>query len=78
MKTGRNDPCPCGSGQKYKRCCAIVPAAAADAAGASTAAEASATAAGGDAPLPRINTWTPVQRLPTVRRPSRMTRKKPS
>lgn len=21
-KTGRNDPCPCGSGQKYKKCCA--------------------------------------------------------
>ncbi len=20
-KTGRNDPCPCRSGQKYKRCC---------------------------------------------------------
>ncbi|WP_115540333.1 nuclease-related domain-containing protein [Xanthomonas campestris] len=20
-KTGRNDPCPCGSGQKYKKCC---------------------------------------------------------
>ena len=20
-KLGRNDPCPCGSGQKYKRCC---------------------------------------------------------
>ena len=20
-KTGRNDPCPCGSGQKYKHCC---------------------------------------------------------
>ena len=20
-KTGRNDPCPCGSGQKFKRCC---------------------------------------------------------
>ena len=20
-KIGRNDPCPCGSGQKYKRCC---------------------------------------------------------
>jgi hypothetical protein len=19
--TGRNDPCPCGSGQKYKHCC---------------------------------------------------------
>ena len=22
--TGRNDPCPCGSGKKYKRCCGIV------------------------------------------------------
>ncbi len=21
-KTGRNDPCPCGSGKKYKKCCA--------------------------------------------------------
>ncbi len=21
-KTGRNEPCPCGSGQKYKQCCA--------------------------------------------------------
>ena len=20
-KIGRNDPCPCGSGEKYKRCC---------------------------------------------------------
>ena len=20
-KTGRNDPCPCGSGKKYKNCC---------------------------------------------------------
>jgi hypothetical protein len=20
---GRNEPCPCGSGQKYKRCCAL-------------------------------------------------------
>lgn len=21
MKTGRNDPCPCGSGKKFKKCC---------------------------------------------------------
>lgn len=21
MKIGRNEPCPCGSGRKYKRCC---------------------------------------------------------
>lgn len=24
-KTGRNDPCPCGSGKKFKKCCATVP-----------------------------------------------------
>ena len=23
-KTGRNDPCPCGSGLKYKKCCGKV------------------------------------------------------
>jgi hypothetical protein len=23
MKTGRNDPCPCGSGKKYKHCCLV-------------------------------------------------------
>ena len=22
-KVGRNDPCPCGSGKKYKKCCAV-------------------------------------------------------
>lgn len=24
MAVGRNDPCPCGSGRKYKRCCGAV------------------------------------------------------
>ena len=24
MQAGRNDPCPCGSGKKYKRCCGEV------------------------------------------------------
>ena len=24
MPVGRNDPCPCGSGKKYKRCCGAV------------------------------------------------------
>jgi hypothetical protein len=29
MKPGRNDPCPCGSGKKYKKCCgAAIPIAA--------------------------------------------------
>jgi len=22
-KIGRNEPCPCGSGKKYKKCCLI-------------------------------------------------------
>ena len=25
-KIGRNDPCPCGSGKKYKKCCLLKPA----------------------------------------------------
>ncbi len=25
MKIGRNEPCPCGSGKKYKHCCARNP-----------------------------------------------------
>ena len=25
MKIGRNDPCPCGSGKKYKKCCMMAP-----------------------------------------------------
>ena len=28
LKVGRNEPCPCGSGRKYKRCCGAVAAAA--------------------------------------------------
>ncbi|NOZ10378.1 MAG: hypothetical protein GXP09_04985 [Gammaproteobacteria bacterium] len=24
QKTGRNDPCPCNSGKKYKKCCGAV------------------------------------------------------
>ncbi len=23
QKAGRNDPCPCGSGLKFKKCCAL-------------------------------------------------------
>jgi hypothetical protein len=26
VKVGRNDPCPCGSGKKYKKCCALMQA----------------------------------------------------
>ena len=24
VKVGRNDPCPCGSGKKNKKCCKII------------------------------------------------------
>jgi uncharacterized protein len=24
-KVGRNDPCPCGSGSKFKKCCGAAP-----------------------------------------------------
>src|SRR5271157_4964758 len=27
VKSGRNDPCPCGSGKKYKKCCGENPSA---------------------------------------------------
>jgi Flp pilus assembly protein TadD len=26
MQPGRNDPCPCGSGKKYKKCCGLAAA----------------------------------------------------
>ena len=25
MTVGRNEPCPCGSGKKYKKCCGLAP-----------------------------------------------------
>ena len=43
VNPGRNDPCPCGSGKKFKHCCGVV---------ASTAAAASASSAVGSAPAP--------------------------
>lgn len=44
-KSGRNDPCPCGSGQKYKRCCLSKDQAAQSAALAAAAAARAAEAA---------------------------------
>ena len=35
-KVGRNDPCPCGSGKKHKKCCGTAKAAGPDVATAST------------------------------------------
>jgi len=47
-KTGRNDPCLCGSGQKYKRCCLPREEAAEQAAALATAATSSMAAADDD------------------------------
>jgi SEC-C motif/Protein of unknown function (DUF2384) len=44
-KIGRNDPCPCGSGNKYKHCCG------------SGAAQAPAPAEGHDSAVPRALAW---------------------
>jgi hypothetical protein len=75
---GRNDPCPCGSGRKYKQCCL---AASASAAGAYTKAESqSAWAAlgaftsraefAGDRAAAEVSFFTPlVQRAPEEQRP---------
>jgi hypothetical protein len=50
MKVGRNDPCPCGSGNKYKKCClAKDQASAIQAIEATNAAAASAAKAKADA-----------------------------
>jgi len=43
-KLGRNDPCPCGSGKKYKQCCLAKDEAKERAARAKAAAEAAAAA----------------------------------
>jgi hypothetical protein len=54
-KTGRNDPCPCGSGLKYKKCCASKDEAALaarlrdEAADATPPADAAGTEPGGEA-----------------------------
>jgi hypothetical protein len=45
MKVGRNDPCHCGSGKKYKKCHLAADEAAETAAYAAKAAEAAANAA---------------------------------
>jgi protein O-GlcNAc transferase len=42
VKPGRNDPCPCGSGKKYKQCCLRAESSAAAASTASATAEAAA------------------------------------
>jgi tetratricopeptide (TPR) repeat protein len=46
---GRNDPCPCGSGKKYKRCCLEK-----DEAAASAAREAARSAAAASSPMQAV------------------------
>jgi hypothetical protein len=82
-KPGRNDPCPCNSGKKYKKCClakdeqaalAAYTTAAAASAAAAAAAEAEASEApegeGGEATKARGASST--TRTPTARQERRM------
>jgi hypothetical protein len=52
MKIGRNDPCPCGSGKKYKKCCWEKDEAAAHASTVTAETAAEAAAAAEDHPHP--------------------------
>jgi SEC-C motif len=58
-RPGRNDPCHCGSGKKYKQCCLDKDSAADAAARAAAAAEATAapTDAAAAAPTERRPPW---------------------
>ncbi len=64
---GRNDPCHCGSGRKYKVCCLEKDEAEARAARAKAAAEAPAPAAEEPVParVPRHQTYQPWKRSAT-------------
>jgi hypothetical protein len=73
-KVGRNDPCPCGSGLKYKKCCSAKDEAARSAALAAQAAERAARVqaereqaeAEGDAPAPSAKAGKPGVSRPGV------------
>ncbi len=55
---GRNEPCHCGSGRKYKQCCLEKDEAAARASAAETGAEAPATTSA-QPPKPKHQTYQP-------------------
>ena len=72
MKIGRNDPCHCGSGQKYKKCCA-----AKDEAARLNAAE-TTTQTGGDGATASVqNASHPRGAPPTVGKPTNVKRPPP-
>ena len=81
MKIGRNDPCSCGSGKKWKKCCDLVKVAAPVAAPVAVATapapidEAAAAADQAEAER-REKTWVPMQHQPGLLRPNRFGRKK--
>ncbi len=64
MKTGRNDPCPCGSGRKYKECCLSK-----DEAAARSAREAAAEAAAAEAPAEAPHAAARDKARPQARQP---------
>ncbi len=78
MKTGRNDPCPCGSLKKFKKCCALTAAsAAAVVAVAPVLPDEAASATDPAADLPRVKPWVPLEQQTENLWPNNRTRKKP-
>ena len=76
MKTGRNDPCPCGSDRKFKKCCGQTAVVAAPAP-AEVAAPPTETAAVEATPAPGGGrTWIPLQHQARALRASNFGRKK--
>lgn len=59
MKVGRNDPCPCGSGRKYKKCCLAADEAAARSARAEAREEPSSNHGTDKVPGPGCDAFSP-------------------
>lgn len=77
MKIGRNDPCPCGSGKKFKKCCAAVAVAEPASAVAADSGVEPATPTELDPPQKDGGRdWVPLQHQQGRLRPSNFGRKK--
>lgn len=75
MKTGRNERCPCGSGRKWKKCCALV-APPVVATPVEPAPADAVTTAPPEPPPPGGRDWVPLQHQAERLRPNNFGRKK--
>ncbi len=66
MKAGRNDPCPCGSGKKYKKCCLAKDQAASMTQAALTPPPPSSSSVAPRRPVPSLTEQYPERAWPTA------------